>query len=142
MSNRVLLYQVCKPLCLIYNQSLQLGQLPEDWKLANVSLTPVFKNSQTEELTLQLSPAYQLTSQACKVLESIIRDHIITFLSDKNIFCTQQHGFTYHKSCFTNFLKHLKIGQNLMTMQGLSNDIAIVFLDFKKPLTVFHIRGC
>ena len=40
-----------------------------------------------------------------KVLESIIRDHIIAFLSDKNIFSTQQHGFTYQKSCFTNFLK-------------------------------------
>ena len=33
-----------KPLCLIYNQSLQSGQLPQDWKLANV--TPVFKNGQ------------------------------------------------------------------------------------------------
>ena len=32
---------LCKPLCMIYNQSLQLGQLPQDWKLANV--TPVLK---------------------------------------------------------------------------------------------------
>ena len=98
-----------KPLCLIYNQSLQtlqLGQLPEDWKLANV--TPVFKNGQTEKPlpnTVNYRPITGLTSQACKVLESIIRDHNITFLSDKNIFCTQQHGFTYHKSCFTNFLE-------------------------------------
>ena len=92
---------LCKPLCLIYNQSLQLGQLPEDWKLANV--TPVFKNGQ-RNLPNNYRPI-SLTSQACKVLESIIRDHIITFLSDKNIFCTQQHGFTYHKSCFTNLLE-------------------------------------
>ena len=35
---------LCKPLCLIYNLSLQSEQLPQDWKLANV--TPVFKNDQ------------------------------------------------------------------------------------------------
>ena len=79
---------------------MQLGQLPEDWKLANV--TPVLKNGQ-RNLPNNYRPI-SLTSQACKVLESIIRDHIITFLSDKNIFCTQKHGFTYHKSCFTNLL--------------------------------------
>ena len=36
----------------------------------------------------------RLMSQVCKVLESIIRDHIIAFLSDKNVFVNQQHGFT------------------------------------------------
>ena len=35
---------LCKPLCLIFKQSLQLGQLSQGWKLANV--TPVLKNSQ------------------------------------------------------------------------------------------------
>ena len=81
---------LCKPFCLIYNQFLQSGQLPQDWKLANV--TPVFKNGQ-RNLPNNYCPI-SLTSHACKVLESIIRDHIIAFLSDKNIFSTQQHGFT------------------------------------------------
>ena len=125
---------LCKPLCLIYNQSLQLGQLPKDWKLANV--TPVFKNGQ-RNLTNNYRPI-SLTSQACKVLESIIRDHIITFLSDKNIFCTQQHGFTYHKSCFTNLLETFE-DWTKSNDQGLSTDI--VFLDFKKAFdSVPHQR--
>ena len=80
---------LCKPLCLIYNQSLQSGQLPQDWKLANV--TPVYKNGQ-RNLPNNYRPI-SLTSQSCKVLESIIRDHIIVFLSDKNVLASQQHGF-------------------------------------------------
>ena len=63
------------------------------------------------------------------MLESIICDHIITFLSDKNIFCTQQHGFTYHKPCFTNLLETFE-DWTKSNDQGLSTDI--VFLDFKK----------
>ena len=113
---------------------MQLGQLPEDWKLANV--TPVFKNGQ-RNLPNNYRPI-SLTSQACKVLESIIRDHIITFLSDKNSFCTQQHGFTYHKSCFTNLLETFE-DWTKSNDQGLSTDI--VFLDFKKGFdSVLHQR--
>ena len=128
---------LCKPLCLIYNQSLQLGQLPEHWKLANV--TPVFKNGQ-RNLPNNYHPI-SLTSQACKVLELIICDHIITFLSNITLICTEQHGFTYHKSCFTNLLEAFEDWTKSNDHgQGLSTDI--VFLDFKKPLTVFRIRGC
>jgi len=42
---------LCKPLCLIYNQSLQSGQLPQDWKPANV--TPVYQNG--HQITIILS---------------------------------------------------------------------------------------
>ena len=102
--------------------------------MANV--TPVFKNGQ-RNLPNNYRPI-SLTSQACKVLESIIRDHIITFLSDKNIFCTQQHGFTYHKSCFTNLLETFE-DWTKSNDQGLSTDI--VFLDFKKAFdSVPHQR--
>ena len=73
---------LCKPLCSIYNQSLQSGQLPEDLKLANV--TPVFKNGQ-RNVPNNYRPI-SLTSQACKVLESIIRGQMIDFVSGKTFF--------------------------------------------------------
>ena len=125
---------LCKPLCLIYNQSLQSGQLPQDWKLANV--TPVFKNGQ-RNLPNNYRPI-SLTSHACKVLESIIRDHIIAFLSDKNIFSTQQHGFTYQKSCFTNLLETF---EDWTTFNDQGYSVDVVFLDFKKAFdSVPHQR--
>ena len=66
---------LCKPLCSIFNQSLQSGQLPKDWKLANA--TPVYKNGQ-RNIPNNYRPI-SLTSQACKIIESIICDHIIKF---------------------------------------------------------------
>ena len=79
-------------------------------------VTPVFKNGQ-RNLPNNYHPI-SLTFQGCKVLESIIiRDHIIAFLSDKNVFSTEQHGFTYHKSCFTNLLETFEdhVGLHLLT---------------------------
>ena len=79
-----------------------------------------------------------MTSQACKLLESIIRDHIIAFLLDKNVFSTQQHGFTYHKSCFTNLLETFE-DWTISVDQG--NGVDVVFLDFKKAFdSVPHQR--
>ena len=125
---------LCKPLCLIYNQSLQSGQLPQDWKLANV--TPIFKSG-LRNLPNNYRPI-SLTSQACKLLESIIRDHIIAFLLDKNVFSIQQHGFTYHKSCFTNLLETFE-DWTISVDQG--NGVDVVFLDFKKAFdSVPHQR--
>jgi len=110
---------------LIFNQSLQSGQVPKDWKLANV--TPVYKNGQRN-----MPNNYwhiSLTSQACKILEPIICDHIIEFLSAKSIFSSHQHGFTYHKSCFTNLLETFEDWTSSIDL-GKSNDV--IFLDFKK----------
>ena len=124
--------KLCKPLCLILNQSLQSGQLPKDWKLANV--TPVYKNGQRN-----MPNNYRLislTSQACKILESIIRDHIIEFLSAKNTFSSHQNGFTYHKSCFTKLL------EDSTSSIDLGESVDVIFLDFKRRLIVSPTKGC
>ena len=101
---------LCKPLCSIYNQSLQSEQLPEDWKLANV--TPVFKNGQ-KNLPNNYCPI-SLTSQACKVLESIIRDQMIDFLSCKKFFPSNNVDSLTGNPVSPTYLKHLKIGQHLL----------------------------
>ena len=126
--------QLCKPLCLIFNQSLQSGQVPKDWKLANV--TPVYKNGQ-RNMPNNYRPI-SLTSQACKILESIIRDHIIEFLSAKNTFSSYQHGFTYHKSCFTNLLETF---EDCTSSIDLGKSVDVIFLGFKKAFdSVPHQR--
>ena len=81
-----------------------------------------------------------LTSHVCKVLESIICNHIIAFLSDKNIsLLNNMVQFTYQKFCFTNLLKSFE-DRTPSNDQGYSIDV--VFLSFKKPLIAFHTRGC
>ena len=92
---------LCKPLCLIYNQSLQSGKLPDDWILANV--TPVFKGGQ-RNLSNNYHPI--LHHRPVKYYNQLfVITYVITFLTDNNAFSSQQHGFTYQKSCFTNLLE-------------------------------------
>ena len=56
--------------------SIHLKQVPTDWKHANI--TPIFKKGDKSDPGnyRQLS----LTSQICKVLESILRDNILNHL--------------------------------------------------------------
>jgi len=115
--------QLCKPLCSIFNQLLQSGQLPKDWKLANV--TPVYKNDQ-RNIPNNYRPI-SLTSQACKILESIIHDHIIEFLAAKNTFSSHHHGFTHHKSCFTNLLETF---EDCTSSIDLGKSADVISLDF------------
>ena len=57
----------------MYKKSKESGSVPKDWKKANV--TAIFKKGEKS------SPCHyrpvSLTSQVCKVLESLIRDNIL-----------------------------------------------------------------
>ena len=45
-----------------------------------------------------------LTSVACKLLETLIRDHMVEFLVKHKLINTSQHGFLKAKSYLTNIL--------------------------------------
>ena len=62
-----------KILQIIFEQSLQTGCLPKDWKDANVS--PIFKKRDRQQ-TQNYRPV-SLTSISCKILEHIIVKHIL-----------------------------------------------------------------
>ena len=49
-----------------------------------------------------------LTAQACKLLESILRDNIIRHLRDFNLIKSSQHGFVKNRSCLINLLEFLE----------------------------------
>ena len=49
-----------------------------------------------------------LTSQICKILESILRDNIVNHLNIQTLLLKSQHGFTKGKSCLTNALLFLE----------------------------------
>jgi len=71
---------IARPLFLIFRRSLEFGTLPTDWKLAEV--TAVHKKGSKSD-----SGNYRpisLTSVCCKILESLVRDHIMKHLMDNN----------------------------------------------------------
>ena len=50
-----------------------------------------------------------LTSVICKLLETIIRDHMMDFLVKHKLINPSQHGFLKARSCLTNFVVVEKI---------------------------------
>ena len=92
--------QISKPLAHVFNMSLQEGIVPVEWKVANI--IPLFKKGSRNK-SVNYRPV-SLTSVICKLLETIIRDHMMDFLVKHKLINTSQHGFLKARSCLTNLL--------------------------------------
>ena len=115
----------CIPLELIFKKSLVDGECPEDWRSANV--TPIHKKGDRTDPS-NYRPV-SLTSQVCKVMESLIRDHVLNHLTENNILRDEQHGFREGRSCLTNLLETVEQWTEIID-DGDCIDIA--YLDFRK----------
>ena len=73
--------QISKPLAHVFNMSLREGIVPLEWKEANI--ISLFKKGSRNK-SVNYRPV-SLTSVICKLLESIIRDHIMDFLIKQKI---------------------------------------------------------
>ena len=91
------------PFSILFQHSLTSGQVPQDWKDANI--TPLFKKGS------RLSPnnyrPVSLTSQVVKILERIIYDQLMDYIQDNKLISCHQHGFQKMCSCVTQLLECL-----------------------------------
>jgi len=116
---------VAHPLYLLFRKSLDESCVPDDWKCADVS--PVYKKGNRNKV--ENYRPISLTSQVCKLFESIIRDAVVKYLETNLLIQDSQHGFRKGRSCLTNLLSFLdKVTGELDS--GKSVDV--VFLDFAK----------
>ena len=88
------------PFAYLFRKSLDTGCVPEDWKLARV--VPIYKKGSKVD-PCNYRPV-SLTAIPCKVLESLIRDELLKFLTDNELMTTHQHGFRPGRSCNTQLL--------------------------------------
>ena len=116
---------ICKPLCAIFNLSLQSGKVVKAWKLANV--TPLFKKGD-KSCPGNYRPI-SLTSVVCKLMESILRNKIVEFLEEHKIITDTQHGFRNKRSCLTNLLDFL---YDVFEMYEEGRAVDVIYLDFQK----------
>ncbi|KFV88874.1 hypothetical protein N308_13813, partial [Struthio camelus australis] len=72
---------IARPLSIIFERSWRSGEVPEDWKKANV--TPVFKKGKKEKPG-NYRPV-SLTSIPGKVMEQLILEVITKHLEDKKV---------------------------------------------------------
>ena len=112
-------------LALIFNRSLQEGQVPRDWRHANV--TAIFKKGSRYDAS-NYRPV-SLTSLSCKLLEHIVVSQTMKHLDKHNILSDCQHGFRARRSCETQLLAMChelahSLDQNIQT--------DMIVLDFSK----------
>ena len=96
--------QFSTPLANVFNLSLEEGIVPAEWKEANI--TPLFKNGSRNKPE-NYRPV-SLTSVVCKLLEKLIRDHMVEFLVKHKLINKSQHGFL--KAISFVFWKKLQSG--------------------------------
>ena len=114
---------ISQPLSIIYNKSMQSGCVPQDWRSANI--TPIFKKgSKTDPSHYR---PISLTSVPCKLMESVIKDHIMDHLLINELF--SQHGFMKRKSCLTNLLDFFEY---VTSEVDRGNPVDTIYLDFSK----------
>ena len=80
--------EISVPLAIMLNLSLHEGTVPHEWKHANV--VPIFKKG--SRCKAENYRPVSLTSVVCKLLESLLRDHMIDFLEKHNLLKDTQHG--------------------------------------------------
>ena len=136
--------ELALPLQILFKKSLTMGKLPRDWKQAII--TPIFKKGS------KIKPGnyrpVSLTSQCCKILERILRKHIVTHLEDKHSISIHQHGFMKKRSCQTNMLETFEEWTKLID-EGAGMDVALgcppqktVFFAVQGGDLIYGAPGC
>ena len=117
--------QISTPLAHIFNMSLQEGIVPLEWKEANI--IPLLKKCSRNK-SVNYRPV-SLTSVICKLLETIITDHMMDFLINHKLINPSQHGFLKARSCLTNLLCFL---EEITKWMDDGSPVDVIYLDFQK----------
>ena len=122
-------HELAPILTFIFQQSLDTGTLPLDWRRANIC--PIFKKGATTD-PANYRPV-SLTCTCCKLLEHIIDSQVMRHLSKFNIIANNQHAFRKGRSCETQLIltTHDWL-QNIDNKQ--TTDVGV--LDFSKAFDV------
>lgn len=91
---------IARQLGIIFEKLWQSGDVPEDWKKANVIL--VFKKGKEEDLGYYR--LFSFTSIPGKAMEQLILDTLSKYIKDKNVTGSSQHTSMKGKSHLTNLL--------------------------------------
>lgn len=88
-------------LSLIFSRSMSSGEVPTDWRCANI--LPLLKGGDA-----RLASNYRsisLTSVCWKRMERIIRDQLWDYTSEGGRIASNQHGLSPGKSCTSNLME-------------------------------------
>ena len=73
--------------------------------------------------------SFALTSQIIKVFEKVVRNHLVNFLHENNLFNPNQHGFRIGRSCLSQLLAHY---DRIVSLLESGVNVDTIYLDFSK----------
>ena len=91
---------ICKPLSIIFNDCLNEGKFPHEWKKANV--VPVHKKGSKQRL--KSYRPISLLPICSKIFERLIYNEMFTFFTENNLISPNQWGFRPGDSCVNQLL--------------------------------------
>ncbi|CAM5106487.1 unnamed protein product [Natator depressus] len=123
---------IAEPLVILFEKSWRSGEVPDDWKKANV--VPIFKKGKEED-PRNYRPV-SLTSVPGKIMEQVLKESILKHLHERKVIRNSQHGFTKGKSCLTNLIAFY---DKITGSVDEGKAVDVLFLDFSKAFdTVSH----
>ena len=109
----------------VFSLSLEVSKVPSSWKVACV--TPIFKNGSRQQVN-NYRPI-SVTSCCSRVLERIINNKIVDFLTRQSLLLDTQHGFRFGFSTDTVLLYFYDYVTEYLDKNLIVDSI---FFDFKK----------
>ena len=126
--------QISPMYAFLFQQSIDQGTVPADWKTANVA--PIFKKGD-RGLASNYRPV-SLTCISCKVLEHIIVSQMRDHMDQHNILVDCQHGFRSRHSCESQLII---TAHDLASSLNQKHQTDMAILDFSKAFNrVPHTR--
>ena len=119
---RELAEAIAEPPSITFEWSWQMREVPEVWRMANVS----FQKGQGGSRKLQ---AIQPLLRPWKGDETLVLDAISKQLEEKKVIRSSQHGFTKWKSCLTNLIALYDVITGWVDGR---RTVGVVYLDFSK----------
>ena len=125
---------IAMPITVLFNMTMQLGLLSDDWKWARV--TPIYKKG-SKSHAVNYRPI-SLTSILCKLMESFVRDKVMMHIQELKLLTCKQFGFISGRSTVTQLLTYLDKCVKTIAEGGV---IDTIYLDFAKAFdTAPHQR--
>ena len=117
--------QIAYPLKLLFECSFITSHLPAEWKYANI--TPLHKKGSRMDIG-NYRPV-SLTSVICKLMEAIVRDHVMSYFKSNKLFSDKQFGFIKGRS---TVLQLLQIMDKWTEFLDLGGQVDVVYTDLEK----------
>ncbi len=118
-------FQLVEPLFIIFNKSLEDKVVPKDWKEARISA--IFKKG-NKSLASNYRPV-SLTSIISKVMEKIVRNHLIDHFSINNLLTKRQYGFISGRS---TSLQLLRVLDEWTEAVDTGHGVDCIYMDYQK----------